>query len=516
MDSLLDRLALGGLMGREGVVMWALALTVGIPLLVIVTGEGIERLRKRDSVYEGAFRALRNVFLPALAAALVVTQVLHWQDDTTPLWHATLVRVVLTVFWLVFAYTALVFVSAFTARAKTRDADGGLAWEGQLPAITRTIARVLAVLLPFAVLASTVWELDLTRFLTALGVGSIAIAFALQSTFSSVISGILLALDKPFKEGDWIEIDGYVGEVIEINWRTTQLMVDGRDVVIVPNTTLLDATLRNFTRIDIGSRDVISFGFAYRNMPNLVKDVALQVARECPWVADHPPTEVHTVEYGDSSVNYEMHFHVDRYVSAFHARRIREDLMTRLFYAAARHDLEIPFPIRTLRETHTGDMTDSERMRIGLDALKGSPATAAAGGDVLTRLAAAARLEDYGRGSPLSEPGQHENGIAVILRGRVAVQSSDGQDLMTLGEGQITGVRQVVGRRPNRLRTVALTDVEVVRFGQDALDAALGADAGLARSLHAYADRVLEALDAKAGNGADTTPDTTVQGRELP
>ena len=477
---------------------WTVALTVGIPLLVIAIGEGIERLRKKDSPYEGAFRTLRNVFLPALTLALVVTQILHWQDDAAPSWHPVAVRVALTVFWFVAAYVALMFVSAFTERAKIYNRDGEAPWEARLPAITRTIARVLAILLPFAVLASTVWSLDLTRFLTALGVGSIAIAFALQSTFSSVISGILLALDKPFTEGDWIEVDGYTGKVIEINWRTTQLMVEGRDVVIIPNTTLLDSTLRNYTRIDVGTRDSISFGFAYRNMPNLVKDVAIQAALESPFVAKDPPPEVHTAEYGDSSVNYDLFFHVERYQSPFAQRRAREDIMTRLFYAAARHDLEIPFPIRTLRETHTGDMTDLERMAIGREALASNPALASVDAKTLDRLAAAAQIEDYGRGTPISDIGAHDDGISIIREGRVALQTADGQDVTTLGPGQMVGARHVVGRRANTLRTVALTDTVVVRIPADSLDRALGEDADLARRLHGYADALLRDTERRA------------------
>ena len=479
--------------GSNGDVLgWALAVTLGIPLLVIGIGEGIERLRKAGSPYEPAFGALRNVFIPALAGALILTQVLQWSDAGG--WREVLTRVSLTVFWFAFAWTALAFVSALTSRAKasTREAP---AWEAGLPAIVRTIARLVAVLLPFAILASTVWELDLTRFLTALGVGSIAIAFALQSTFSSIISGILLALDKPFAEGDWIEVDGVIGKVIEINWRTTQLLVEGRDVVIIPNTVLLDSTLKNYTRIDVGTRDSIAFGFAYRNMPNLVKDVALQAAAECPMVADTPPPEVHTVEYGDSSVNYELHFHVDLYISPFHQRRVREDLMTRLFYAAARHDLEIPFPIRTLRETHTGDRTDAERIGMGLDALMNTPATSAGDADTLRELAASTEILDYGRGTPLSEIGSHDDGIRHILEGRVALRTADGQDLLTLGPGQIIGARQVVGRRPNRLRAVAVTDVVVAKFPQAALDVALGSDARLARGLHGYSDQLLRSVE---------------------
>ena len=474
---------------QNPVVLWSVAIMLLVPLTLVGLSEIIERLRRRHSAYEDAFTQLRNIWVPVTALALVSTFVLRLPD--TSAWQ----RMIITLFLFVSAIAVLGFVAAVGGHAKNRDR-----WEARVPAIARTVTRVLAVVLPLVLVATAVWDMDLSKYIAAIGFGSLAIGLALQSTLSSVVSGFLLALDKPFREGDWIEVDGVVGEVLDLNWRTTRLMVDGRDVVLIPNTVLLDSRLRNFTVLDVGTRDSIAFGFAYKDMPNDVKDVALTVARECPHVADTPAPEVHMVGYGNSSVDYEMHFHCDRYISAFHARRVRDDLLTRLFYAAVRHGLEIPFPIRTLRQTGEGDLTEADVADMVADALPGHPVLGRAGEAAREALRDGARLLTYGRGTTVSEVGEHDTGLVLVRRGAVRVETQDGQAVDHIPQGHLLGARYIVGRRANEHRAVAATDVELLYMPGASVDRAMDEDPALARALGAYADARLAGL-ARADAG---------------
>ena len=464
-------------LAQNSVVLWSLGLMLGVPLVLVVLSEVIERLRRHGSGYETAFTTLRNVVVPVVALALITTFVLRLPEGSV--WQ----RLSLTLLLWVLGIGVLGFVASI----RTYDKDKSR-WEARVPQIAKTVTRVLAFLLPFGLMLTAVWELDLSRFVTAIGVGSLAIGLALQNTLSSVVSGFLLALDKPFREGDWIELDGVVGEVVDLNWRTTRLMVDGRDIVVIPNTTLLDSSLRNYTTVDVGYRDKIGFGFAYKDLPNHVKDTALQVARECPHVADNPPAEVFTVEYGDSSVNYEMHFHCDRYISPFQAARTREDLMTRLFYAAMREGLEIPFPIRTLRQTAEGDLTEDDVKAMTMEAASQHPVLGVASESAVERLAQRSALQQFGRDTVISDVGAHDRGIGLIRSGAVRVESEDGQSVDYLPEGHLIGAQYILGQRANTLRLVAATDTEVLFIQGASVDAAMDDSARLARALGQYAD----------------------------
>ena len=469
------------------VVLWSLAIMLGVPAVLVGLSEIIERMRRRDSAYEPAFAQLRNVWVPVTALALVTTFVFRLPEASA--WQ----RLTITLFLFVTGMTVLGFVASMRVYDKDRDR-----WEASIPQIAKTVTRVLAVVLPFAMVITAVWELDLSKFITAIGIGSLAIGLALQNTLSSVVSGFLLALDKPFREGDWIEINGVVGEVLDLNWRTTRLMVDGRDIVVIPNTQLLDSQLRNYTVVDEGYRDSISFGFAYKDRPNHVKDVALRVAKESAHVADSPATEVHLVGYGNSSVDYEMHFHCATYISAFQARRVRDDLMTRLFYAAIREGLEIPFPIRTLRQTAEGDLTPDDVRAMVMAVIPDHPVLGQASDAARATLGEGAELRTYGRGTPISEIGAHDSGILLVKSGAVRAEDDNGDPVDHIPEGHLIGARYIVGRRANTLRLVAASDTELLYLPGRSVDRAMDEDAALARALGAYADARLAGLERAA------------------
>jgi small-conductance mechanosensitive channel len=99
-----------------------------------------------------------------------------------------------------------------------------------------------------ALLLSDAVGISLAPVLTALGIGSLAVALALQDTLSNFFSGISLITDKPFRPGDFVRIEGggQEGYVEAIGWRSTQLRTLGDGVIVIPNATLAKGTLTNF------------------------------------------------------------------------------------------------------------------------------------------------------------------------------------------------------------------------------------------------------------------------------
>jgi small-conductance mechanosensitive channel len=99
-----------------------------------------------------------------------------------------------------------------------------------------------------ALLVSDAVGISLAPVLTALGIGSLAVALALQDTLSNFFSGISLVTDKPFRPGDFVRVEagGQEGYVEAIGWRSTQLRTLGNGVVVVPNATLAKSVLTNF------------------------------------------------------------------------------------------------------------------------------------------------------------------------------------------------------------------------------------------------------------------------------
>jgi small-conductance mechanosensitive channel len=112
--------------------------------------------------------------------------------------------------------------------------------------MARAITWIVGLAL-LAVLASDAMGISLAPALTALGVGSLAVALALQDTLSNFFSGVYLLLDKPIRPGDFVKLDGgSEGYVETIGWRSTHLRTLAPSLVIVPNATLSKAIITNF------------------------------------------------------------------------------------------------------------------------------------------------------------------------------------------------------------------------------------------------------------------------------
>lgn len=99
-----------------------------------------------------------------------------------------------------------------------------------------------------ALFVSDALGISLAPALTALGLGSLAIALALQDTLSNFFAGLYLLADKPISPGDFVRVEGNEGFVEAMGWRTTQIRTLGNNLVVVPNATLSKAIITNYTR----------------------------------------------------------------------------------------------------------------------------------------------------------------------------------------------------------------------------------------------------------------------------
>ncbi|MGI9173700.1 MAG: hypothetical protein ACR2GR_00065 [Rhodothermales bacterium] len=125
----------------------------------------------------------------------------------------------------------------------------------------------------------------------------------------------------------------------------------------LPHLASAKQVLQNYTQPTSVHADKVTVGFSYSHPPNFVKDVLRSTAQATKDILENPAPVVRTVEYGDSSINYEVMYWmqgVDRRYD------IRERFMTRIWYAAQRNQLNIPFPIRTLYHADGGEADSAQ------------------------------------------------------------------------------------------------------------------------------------------------------------
>jgi len=188
---------------------------------------------------------------------------------------------------------------------------------------------------------------DITAFVATLGVGSLAVALAAQSTFSDMINGFIIMVDRPFRIGDRIELQDLNtwGDVVDIGLRSTRILTRDNRMVVVPNTTIGKSLIVNHSYPDTQYRIQTVVGLAYNTDIEAARQVMVEAVKSQDWVMKEKPIEALFLEFGDSALVFRVRCWIKSYVDT---RRVLDKLNTCLYHALNEAGIEIPFPQQTL------------------------------------------------------------------------------------------------------------------------------------------------------------------------
>ncbi|WP_020528003.1 mechanosensitive ion channel family protein [Flexithrix dorotheae] len=205
----------------------------------------------------------------------------------------------------------------------------------------------------FMALAAT--GIDMSNFTIILGAFSVGIGFGLQNIFNNLVSGIILAFERPINLGDTVEVGNLKGEVKEIGLRASTVRTFDGAEVIVPNGNLISNEVINWTLSDGNRRIEILLGVAYGTDPNRVLPILIKAAQMHPDVLVFPAPMAVFLGFGDSSLDFRLLFWVSKYQDWM---TIRSDIAISIYNALDEADIEIPFPQRDL---HIRSTVESEK-----------------------------------------------------------------------------------------------------------------------------------------------------------
>lgn len=160
------------------------------------------------------------------------------------------------------------------------------------------------------ILAMIAMGIDLSNLAVIAGALSVGIGFGLQDVIKNFVSGIILLFERPFKVGDWVILGGEEGIIKQINIRSTELETWTKRSVIIPNATLLSSSLVNLTHGDKWQRQSVVVGVSYDSDVEKVSALLLECAKENKKVARVPAPAVLFKDFGASSLDFELRFHV--------------------------------------------------------------------------------------------------------------------------------------------------------------------------------------------------------------
>ena len=218
------------------------------------------------------------------------------------------------------------------------------------PTLVANLARgAVAVLGIFIILQNL--GIDITPLITALGIGGLAVALALQDTLGNLFAGVQIILSRQVRPSDYVTLStGETGWVTDVKARNTtiQTFPDG-NLVVVPNSVLASSIVKNFSFPLTALWVSIEVGVSYDSDLEHVERVTLEVAREVLRDMDEEgPGETPIVRYeafGDSSIDFEVRMMVREFSSQ---GPVRHEFIKRLHRRYGQEGIEIPFPIRTL------------------------------------------------------------------------------------------------------------------------------------------------------------------------
>lgn len=198
---------------------------------------------------------------------------------------------------------------------------------------------VLLIILFIAVLSEI--GVDTTSLIAALGAAGLAVALALKGSMENLAAGILLVSQRPFKKGDFVEGAGVSGSVEKITMLNTCLKTPDNKLIVVPNSSLVNGNLTNFSANPTRRLDLI-VGVSYSDDIRLVKETLKEIIAGEPRGKTDPEPLVAVSELADSSVNFTVRVWVD----AGDYWVVKWDLTEKIKLTFDEKGISIPFPQR--------------------------------------------------------------------------------------------------------------------------------------------------------------------------
>jgi small-conductance mechanosensitive channel len=212
--------------------------------------------------------------------------------------------------------------------------------------VLKGIIMVIGLLMILGVLGISVAPL-----LTALGVGGLAVALALQDTLANLFAGIHVLVEKSVRVGDFIKLEsGQEGYVDDITWRTTRVRMLPNNMVVIPNSKLAQSVVTNYylpeKRMSLLIPVSVSYDADPERVEKLLVEEAVKGARDIPGLLADPAPFVRFIPgFGDSSLDFTLICQVVEFTDQYLAQH---ELRKRIFKRFREEGIEIPFPQRTV------------------------------------------------------------------------------------------------------------------------------------------------------------------------
>jgi len=247
----------------------------------------------------------------------------------------------------ILAATGIIAISFFFARFAARGTGSVLRRRNLSPGVQfagRKIVRYCVVVIGILVAINSL-GLNLSAVFAASAVLLVGIGFGLQNIAQNFISGLIILIEQPIRQGDFIKAGDTYGTVDDIGLRATRVITRDQVTVIIPNSQLITAPVVNHSAPTSQLRIRVQLGVAYGSETSKVSQALLRVARENPRILSDPHPEVRFDNFGASTLEFSLLAWI---ANARDDLRITSDLRFAIEAAFREAGIEIPFPQRDI------------------------------------------------------------------------------------------------------------------------------------------------------------------------
>jgi len=344
------------------------------------------------------------------------------------------------------------------------------------------------------------------------------IGLSLQDTLGNLFAGLAIQAQQPFQVGDWIQFDDreQIGRVLEINWRATRILMLTQVEVTVPNALAAKTPVINYSRPDSIVRQQVRVVAPFTVSPDSARAFMIAAIRHTPFLLEHPPPFVATVDYDERGIIYEVRY----FITQFDKREVIEsDVRERIWYALSREGHGIPVPARRLELVrHSArDRPDSPsaadfryRLLSRLELFQGLTQ------EEIRALAEHCRHQFYGHEELIVRQGDASSEMYIVVRGTVRIEADTGtptpQVISTLGRGDFFGEMSLLTGEVRTANVVATEETEVLVLGRETFAPVIEANPLLADRISLVLSERRQSL--REAHGASSHTQSTPAGGE--
>jgi small conductance mechanosensitive channel len=218
--------------------------------------------------------------------------------------------------------------------------------------LVNIISKITAIAIIAAGLFLALGVLNLSKTLETLigaaGVSGLVIGLALQGTLSNTFAGIVLSFRKSIELGNWVETNGFSGEVVEISLKNFVVKEADNNLVLIPNKSILENPVKNYS-LTTKMRVFLECGVGYESDLDKVESLTKEtIANAFSQINSPDEVEFYYTEYGGSSINYLCRFWIES-ENALEKLKAKSKAIIEIKKAYDKENINIPFPIRTLQ-----------------------------------------------------------------------------------------------------------------------------------------------------------------------